>query len=216
MKRNLFIYTAAIVVTVFFASCGGSKNNSTDNAKQESETVKNLKSAINGETTASTKYAAFSKKAKEEGFMAISKLFEATSKSEAIHAQNHLKVLEGLGVKYEAKVDTFTVNSTSENLQAALKGEKYEVETMYPGFIKQGEADKEDKAVQSFNYAFDTEKKHIKLYQSALDLLDASKEKTLPAEYYVCPKCGFTYDNKDVKENCELCGTSKEKFFAIK
>lgn len=220
MKRKLLIFTTTVVVALIFASCSGSKKdkneNGTDSTKQESATIKNLKDAVNGETTASAKYAEFSKKAKEEGFISISKLFEATSKSESVHAQNHLKVLEDLGVKYEAKADTFSVKTTAENLQAAIDGETYEVENMYPGFVKQAETDKEDKAVRSFNFAFDTEKKHVKLYTSALESLNASKEKTLAAEYYVCPKCGFTYDKNDVKENCELCGTSKEKYYVIK
>ncbi|PKP04277.1 MAG: rubrerythrin [Bacteroidetes bacterium HGW-Bacteroidetes-6] len=219
MKKNLLIYSMAVVVALVFASCGGSKKNdnknNTDSTQQESATIKNLKDASVGETTASTKYAEFAKKAKEEGYLSIAKMFEATSKSESIHAQNHLKVLEGLGVTFEPKADTFSIGTTLENLTAALEGETYEVETMYADFIKQAEVDKEDKAVQTFTYAIDTEKKHIKLYQSAIDAVNADKEKSLAAEYYVCPKCGFTYDKNDVKENCELCGTSKEKFYVI-
>lgn len=219
MKKNLLIYSMAVVVAFTFASCGGSKKNddknNTDSTKQ-SATIQNLKDAATGETTASAKYAEFAKVAKEEGYLSVSKMFEATSKSESVHAANHLKVLEGLGVTFEAKADSFAVGTTLENLAAALEGETYEVETMYPGFIKQAETDKEDKAVQSFNYAIDTEKKHMKLYQSAIDAINADKEKTMAAEYYVCPKCGFTYDKNDVKENCELCGTSKEKYYVIK
>jgi len=57
------------------------------------KTIENLKAAYNGESTASAKYAAFAEKAKAEGFDNVAVMFQATSKAEAIHANNHLKVL---------------------------------------------------------------------------------------------------------------------------
>ena len=63
------------------------------------KTIENLKAAYNGESTASAKYAAFAEKAKSEGFDTVAVMFLATSKAEAIHAGNHLKVLEKLGEK---------------------------------------------------------------------------------------------------------------------
>ena len=97
MKREKLMRAALLSLVVVTAACGGKKSENTDEAKEtpqpEVATVQNLKSAINGESTASAKYAAFSQKAKEEGFMSVSKLFEATSKSEATHAKNHMKVL---------------------------------------------------------------------------------------------------------------------------
>ena len=65
------------------------------------KTVENLKAAYNGESTASAKYAAFAEKARAEGFDTVAVMFQATSKAEAIHAANHLKVLVKLGVKLD-------------------------------------------------------------------------------------------------------------------
>ena len=92
-------------------------------------TIKNLKAGIKGETTASAKYASFAQKAREEGFNAVAKLFDAASKSEAIHAANHTKVLLELGQKMEDFKPEFEVKSTAENLKAAIEGESYEVNT---------------------------------------------------------------------------------------
>jgi len=143
-------------------------------------------------------------------------MFEATSKAEGIHAENHMKALEELGGKFDVKIDSFEVKTTKENLEASIKGETYEFETMYPGFITQADVDKASKANQSFRFAMDTEKKHKEIYQKALDALNANKVKILALEYFVCPKCGDTYDSKNVPENCVLCGTAKEKYVAIK
>jgi len=187
-----------------------------DSIKVENKTVDNLKEALQGETTASAKYAAFAQKAKEENLPQIAALFSAASKSESIHAGNHRNALGNMGWKVDVQPESFTFGTTLENLQAAFSGEKHEVESMYPGFIEQATTDNANEAVKSFNWAVDTEEKHMELYQAAIDALKTKKEVSLPSEYFICPKCGFTYNNTDVEDNCELCGTEKAKFFSIK
>jgi len=179
------------------------------------KTIENLKAGIKGETTASAKYAAFAEKARAEGLDTVAKLFDAASKAESIHAANHLKVLEGLGEKMEEFKPEFEVKTTAENLQAAIDGESYEVTTMYPQFLADAKAEKVEKAVKSFTWAFDTEKKHQVFYQKALAAVQTNAENTLPFEYAVCPVCGNTYDKATIEEKCDFCGTSKDKFIKI-
>jgi rubrerythrin len=100
------------------------------------KTIENLKAAYNGESTASAKYAAFAEKAKAEGLDTIAVMFMATSKSESIHAANHLKVLEKLGEKISGpQLGTFNVMTTAENLEDAIKGrdirDRYNVPWLY-------------------------------------------------------------------------------------
>ena len=179
------------------------------------KTIENLKAGIKGETTASAKYAAFAEKARAEGLDTVAKLFDAASKAESIHAANHLKVLEGLGEKMAEFKPEFEVKTTAENLQAAIDGESYEVATMYPQFLADAKAEKVEKAVKSFTWAFDTEKKHQVFYQKALAAVQTNAENTLPFEYAVCPVCGNTYDKATIEEKCDFCGTSKDKFIKI-
>jgi len=179
------------------------------------KTIENLKAGIKGETTASAKYAAFAEKARAEGLDTVAKLFDAASKAESIHAANHLKVLEGLGEKMEEFKPEFEVKTTADNLQAAIDGESYEVATMYPQFLADAKAEKVEKAVKSFTWAFDTEKKHQVFYQKALAAVQTNAENTLPFEYAVCPVCGNTYDKATIEKKCDFCGTSKDKFIRI-
>jgi rubrerythrin len=177
------------------------------------KTIENLKAAYNGESTASAKYAAFAEKAKAEGFDTIAVMFLATSKAEAIHAGNHLKVLEKLGEKIAGpQLGTFAVLSTAENLADAIKGETYEIETMYPGFIADANKEKSKDAVKSFTWALDTEKKHQLFYKTALAAINGGGEKSLQAKWFVCPVCGNTYDAGSVTAKCDFCMTPKEKF----
>jgi rubrerythrin len=177
------------------------------------KTIGNLKDAYNGESTASVKYAAYAEKAKAEGLTNIAVMFRAISKAEAIHAENHKKVLEKLGEIVEAPViGTFTVLTTNENLADAIKGETYEVNVMYPDFILEAKTAKANDAVKSFTWALDTEKKHMAFYQTALQTLNSGGENTLPVSWFVCPVCGNTFDSSTVPEKCDFCLTPKEKF----
>ena len=177
-------------------------------------TINNLKDALTGETTASAKYLAYSKKAKEEGYNKIALLFEAASKAEGIHANNHRAVLEQLNVKVDKIEPKFEVKSTKENLEDAIKGESYEVASMYPGFIKTAQDGNVNLALISFNYAYQTEKKHKAMYQNALEKLNNNKENTLSSLYMVCTTCGNTYDG-EAPQRCGISMTPRERFLTI-
>jgi rubrerythrin len=205
MKNVIKLFFVAVAISLI-SGC----------AQKPVKTIENLKAAYNGESTASTKYAAFADKAKAEGLDTVAVMFMATSKAEAIHAANHLKVLEKLGEKIEGpQIGTFNVLTTAENLTDALKGETYEIDTMYPGFISTAEKEKCADAVKSFTWAFDTEKKHQAFYKTALSALNAGGEKSLPLQWFVCPVCGNTYDLNTVVSACDFCMTAKEKFVSF-
>jgi len=174
-------------------------------------TIENLRAGITGETTASAKYAAYAGKAREEGLVNVAVLFEAASKAEAIHAGNHRAVLEQMGETMGEITPKFEVKSTEENLKDAIKGESYEVASMYPKFIKAANASKSNTALLSFNYAFQTEQKHKALYEKALAALMDKKVDALPTTYLVCPTCGNTYDVQ-APGRCGFCMTSKDRF----
>ena len=203
MKR-FFLF--AFVGLVALASC---------NQSTPEKTIANLKDGIKGETTASAKYLAFAQKAREEGYDTIAKLFDAASKAEMIHATNHTKVLTDLGVTMEAFNPEFEVKTTAENLQAAITGETYEIDSMYPRFLDDAKAEKVEKATKSFTWAMDTEKKHQSFYAASLEALNGAGEKTLPFEYFVCPVCGNTYDKATLEPKCGFCQTDQEKYIVI-
>jgi rubrerythrin len=180
------------------------------------KTIENLKAAYNGESTASAKYASYAERAKTEGYDTVAVMFLATSKAEAIHAANHLKVLEKLGEKIEGpEIGSFTTLTTAENITDAMKGETYELESMYPGFITEAGKEKSADAVKSFTWALDTEKKHQVFYNTALAAISGGGEKTLPAKWFVCPVCGNTYDAESVTPKCDFCMTPKEKYIGF-
>jgi len=161
-------------------------------------TLDNLKEAFAGESQANQKYRAFAKKAEQDGLLNIARLFRATAEAERIHAEGHLKSLDGVG-------------STAENLQTAIDGETYEFTTMYPPMLAQAEAD-DHKAKRMFGYAVQAEAVHARLYKMALEAAKAGKD--LDVEFYLCPVCGYIEIGKPT-EPCPICKTRPEKFVQI-
>ena len=91
-------------------------------------TIKNLESALAGESQAHIKYRYFAKIARAEGFEEVAKHFEHTADQELQHAWGHLELLIGKP-------------STKECLEKAIEGETYEFTVMYPDFQKEAIAE---------------------------------------------------------------------------
>lgn len=184
-------------------------------AAGNTQTVKDLQDAFTGESTAHAKYAAYAKKAKEDGYAKIALLFEAASRAEKIHAGNHQAALKQLGADVPVVNPEFEVKGTRDNLKDAIAGESYEVATMYPNFLKDASNEKVNIAMMSFNYAFQTEKKHKELYENALNSLDNNQVNSMPSLYQVCLVCGNTYAGQG-PARCGICMTPNEKFVTLK
>lgn len=163
------------------------------------KTTDDLKAAFAGESQANRRYLAYAKKAEEDGYPQIAKLFRAVAAAETVHAHNHLRALG-------------EIKSTAENLQAAIAGENYEVVTMYPEFLADAEAEGAGQARRSFDYAWQTEQIHEVMYREALESLDGELE---DADYWVCPVCGHTHRGPEAPEKCPICGAKRERYLKI-
>jgi len=175
-------------------------------------TLENLQAAFNGESNANAKYTAFARKADEEGYTQVASLFRAAAAAEAIHAAAHARVIRRLGAEPKATIETPHVGGTAENLKAAIAGESYERDVMYPEFIKIATADQNKAAVQTFDGALQAEAEHARMYQEALDNL--ASRKGGKRDYWVCQTCGFTLDTAPAAV-CRVCGARKERFTLV-
>ncbi len=162
------------------------------------KTNENLKSAFAGESQANRRYLAFAKKAEEEGFTQIAKLFKAAAEAETVHALNHLRI-------------TGQIQSTLENLETAVFGETYEFKEMYPKYIDTAKQEGNKQASWSFDVANQVEQMHAKLFKKAMETLK-NKKSIEKVDYYVCGVCGNTIEG-EAPDKCPICGSPKEKFF---
>lgn len=163
-----------------------------------SKTIDNLQEAFAGESQANRRYLAYAKKADEEGYPQIARLFRAVAAAETVHAHNHLRILGG-------------INSTADNLKAAIEGENYEVVSMYPAFMADAESENEKRALTSFKWAYEVEKEHEVLFRQTLERLGSEAGEL---EIYICPVCGHTHIGLP-PEKCPVCGAPQKRFERI-
>ena len=153
-----------------------------------SKTQQNLAAAFAGESQANRKYLAFAAVAEKEGYPQAAKMFRAAAEAETLHAHAHLKALGGIG-------------DTAANLRAAVGGETYEFEQMYPPFIEEARAEGREDAVRTFTLANEAEKVHARLYQHMLDHLGSDDGE----EFFVCTVCGHVHKGVSAPEVCPIC-----------
>ena len=163
------------------------------------DTDSNLKDAFAGESQANRKYLAFARKAEQEGFSNVARLFRAAAEAETIHALGHFSAMGGVG-------------STADNLRAAVAGETYECTQMYPPMLQQAIAD-DHRGKRMFGYAMKAEAIHAKLYQMALEAVSQGRD-LAETHFYLCPVCGHI-ELGTPPATCPICGTKAEKFVEV-
>ena len=118
-------------------------------------TIKNLESALAGESMAHIKYRYFAKIAREEGYEDVAKHFEHTADQEIKHAWGHLELLIGKP-------------STKECLQKAIDGETYEYKEMYPQFKQHAEWEMQDSVAKEFEEQIKESASHAEDFRKIL------------------------------------------------
>jgi rubrerythrin len=177
------------------------------------KTVQNLETALNGERNAHARYLAFAQRADEEGYGAVASLFRAAAAAEEVHGNNHEGTIRKLGDTPSVSMETPVVKSTRENLEAAINGETYEFQKMYPEFVDQARKDAYAPAIMTLTQAQNTEVEHARLFADALKNLDVLKSSQARA-YYVCTVCGFTTLDLNFAK-CKNCFKPKDKYKAV-
>jgi len=178
-----------------------------------SETIKNLAAAFVGESQARNRYTIYSKIAKKEGYVQISAVFLETATQEAQHAKwlfnmiNDLKELDHVeeDIVLEAGVPT-AKGSTLENLEAAIGGEHYEHESMYPEFAAKAEEEGYPEIAKRLRAIAKAEEHHEERY---LKLLNSLKEEKVfkkdETVKWVCRECGYVHEGPEAPELCPSC-----------
>lgn len=119
-------------------------------------TKDNLSAAMHGEAFAYAKYMLFAERARQNGNAELAQLFEKTAKEELLEHFAEEAELAGLA------------RSETKDLEDAIQGESYEVDTMYRDFAEQAFS-AGDKAVgERFAEIRQDETKHRDRFKEAL------------------------------------------------
>lgn len=165
-----------------------------------SKTEENLRSAFAGESQARNKYTFFAKVARKEGYHYIAKIFEETAEHEKRHAKDALKLLGGIG-------------DTAANLKAAIGGEDYETQQMYPAFLKEAETEGNRAAALLFKLVAVIERHHRERFKKLLAMVEAGTvyKRETPIKWK-CAVCGYIHEGKEPPPKCPACQEPREYF----
>ena len=170
------------------------------------QTEKNLITAFAGESQARNRYTYFASRARKEGFVQISMIFEETANQEKEHAKRFFKSLEGGDVEVAAAFPAGVIGSTGENLKAAAGGENHEWTTMYPGFAKVAREEGFDAVALVFEAISVAEKQHEKRYNDLRANVEGGKVfKKDKKVVWRCINCGYLYEGEEAPKSCPAC-----------
>ena len=157
MKVRWMVPVAIAAAAVFFLigrTTGGK------NAGLSDKTQTNLSTAMHGEAFAYAKYLLYAHKAQQSGNPELADLLRETARTERFEHFAEEAELAGL------------VGSNADNLKNAIKGEAYEVDTMYRDFAKQAAAAGDTAAARRFEEIRKDEIKHRDAFLAALAKLE--------------------------------------------
>ena len=166
------------------------------------KTGANLRTAFAGESEATNKYSYYASKAKKDGYVQISKIFEETAGNEREHAKLWFKLLHGGAVP-----------ETLENLEDAANGENYEWTEMYAQFAREAYEEGFDSIGAAFEGVAAIEKEHEaryrKLFNNITDKIVFSRDGDC---MWQCLNCGHIHIGKEAPELCPVCKHPKAYF----
>lgn len=169
------------------------------------KTEKNLMEAFAGESQARNKYTFYASKAKKDGYVQISNIFEQTANNEKEHAKLWFKYLHG-----------GSVPSTVENLKDAAAGENYEWTDMYAEFAKTAKEEGFARIAYLFEEVGKIEKEHEARYLKLLDNVENELVFSKDGEkIWKCRNCGHICIGKEAPKVCPVC-EHPQSFFEIK
>lgn len=158
--------------------------------------------AFAGESQARTKYTYYAEKAKKDGYVQISKIFEETAKNEREHAEIWFKYLHNNQIP-----------DTAINLQDAADGENYEWTDMYKEFAETAKEEGFADLAYLFEEVGKIEKEHeqrfLKLLGNVENGLVFSKDGDV---MWQCSNCGHIHFGKEAPLVCPVCKHERAYF----
>ena len=178
-----------------------------------SKTEKNLLTAFAGESQARNRYSYFASKAKKEGFVQISAIFDETANQEKEHAKRLFKFLQGGEVEIAAAFPAGVIGPTIDNLKESAAGEDYETATMYPEFAQVADEEGFSDIAEVFRNIAVAEARHRDRYLALEKNIAQEKvfKKDKPVRW-ICRNCGYVHDGPEAPDVCPACAHAQAHF----
>lgn len=170
------------------------------------QTEKNLLKSFAGESQARNRYTFFASKAREEGYIQISLVFEETANQEKEHAKRFFSYLQGGDVEITASYPAGKVGTTLENLTEAANGEHMEQSSIYPDFSNMARSEGFEEIATLFDMVSVAERNHERRYSALAENVKLGKVFKRDGKIvWRCINCGFTFEGTEPPKVCPAC-----------
>ncbi len=182
-----------------------------------SKTAENLMRAFAGESQARNRYAYFASKAKTEGYMQISAVFEETANHEKEHAKRLFKFMTGGMQEMTCAYPFGVIAATADNLLASAEGEHEEAFDMYPSFAKIAKEEGFGEIADCMLHIAEAEKYHERRYLALRKtILDKTVFKKPSSVVWRCRNCGYNHTGSDAPDKCPACAHPQAYFEVLR
>jgi len=181
-----------------------------------SKTETNLMAAFAGESQARNRYTYSASAAKKEGLELVCRTFLEIADQEKEHAKRLFSFMKGGEISITGSFPAGPIDTSLDNLKAAVHGENWEHTSMYPGFAKIADEEGFPAVASLFRYIATAEVEHEKRYRNLIALLENGEmfKRNKPVKWR-CLNCGYTHEGPEAPAACPTCAHPRAYFESL-
>lgn len=172
----------------------------------ESRTAKNLLLSYSAESQARTRYNIFARRAKDEGYIQIARLFDETADQEYEHALRFFKFFTGGELETTWTFPAGAIEDTRANLLSAAALEQHVSNEMYREFSRIAVEEGFQRAADTWDAIIVAEQHHEKLFlELAENIAREMVFKRGSEAAWKCLGCGYIHHGTEAPDKCPAC-----------
>ena len=172
----------------------------------ESRTAKNLLLSYSAESQARTRYNIFARRAEDDGYIQIARLFDQTAEQEYEHALRFFKFFTGGHLETTWTFPAGAIEGTRDNLLSSAALEQHVSQEMYKGFAEIAVEEGVQRAADTWEAIIVAEEHHRELFLELADNIDRGRVFARESEQlWRCLGCGYIHRGTGAPETCPAC-----------
>ncbi len=173
---------------------------------RQSRTAKNLLISYSAEAQARTRYNFFARRAEDDGYIQIARLFDETAEQEYEHALRFFKFFNGGDLEISWNFPAGVIEDTRSNLLSSAELELYVHDVMYKTFALTAREEGFKRAADTLDAISVSEKHHEQLFRELAANIDSGQVFKRDQELlWKCLSCGFLHHGREAPDKCPAC-----------